>query len=76
MTEFTGKDVNAVLKLVAELAPGVDADAGVTQLSILATALCAAARDCGVERENFLAHLAGTYDDILQREMVPLFGSS
>lgn len=76
MADFTGKDVNAVLKHVAEIAPGVDASAGERQISILAVALCAAAQDCGVKRENFLHYLAATFDDVEQREKAPLFGSA
>lgn len=76
MSDFTGDQVNQVLRLVADMAPGIDAEAGNRQISILAVALCAAARDCGVERENFLAHLAITFDDVSQREMAPLFGST
>ncbi len=76
MSDFKGEDVNSVLKHVAKLAPGVDATAGEKQLSILAVALCTAARDCGVQRENFLGHLANTFDDVATRELQPLFGSN
>lgn len=50
MADFTGDDVNQMLRLVSGLAPGVDAQAGERQLSILAVALCAAATDCGVTK--------------------------
>ena len=76
MGDFSGKEVNSVLKHVLSLAPGVDAKSGERQLSILAVALCTAARDCGVERENFLFYLEKTFDDVAARELQPLFGSN
>ncbi|MEM9845534.1 MAG: hypothetical protein AAF965_12100 [Pseudomonadota bacterium] len=75
MADFTGADVNAVLRLVTSLATGVDASAGNKQISILAVALCTAARDCGVPRDQFIQNLARAYDDVLTRPMVPLHGS-
>ena len=72
MSDFTGADVNAVLRFVKTLAPGEDAAAGERQLSILAVSLCAAARDCGVDPDHFIGHLQNTYLDMLSREMVQL----
>lgn len=75
MSDFSGEQVNSVLRHVASMSPGVDAAAGERQLSILAVALCTAARDCGVDRDSFLHHLGRTFEDVQSRQLVPLYGS-
>jgi hypothetical protein len=54
--EFSGGDVNAVLKLVMSLS-----DSGDTQLSILTLALVTACRSCGVAREDALPMIADAF---------------
>lgn len=64
--EFHGGDVNAVLRLVRELAP----DNGDTQLSLLTVALVTACRSCGLEKDDCLPIIREAFDD--QRKLVPL----
>jgi hypothetical protein len=56
--EFRGGDVNAVLRLVAQLV-----DDGDAQLSLLTVALVTACRSCSVSKEHALAVIAGVFDD-------------
>ncbi|MEO1720935.1 MAG: hypothetical protein AAFR84_00870 [Pseudomonadota bacterium] len=76
MSKFDGGDVNSVLRHVRALAPGGDAAAGERQLSIMATALCVAARSCGVDRDVFMDCLSAAYDDAENIELVPLTGAN
>lgn len=72
MTDFTGQDVNAILKLVKAMVPGEFENSGNIQLTMLATVLCVAARDLDIERENFLAHLANHFDEAQAYRLEPL----
>lgn len=59
MTEFSGGDINAVLKLVQSL---TDIDDGDAQLTILTMALVIACRSCGVEKEDAMQIIRETFD--------------
>lgn len=65
MSEFRGGDINAVLRLVAQLA-----DDGDAQLSILTMALVTGCRSCGVAKDEVLAVIAEAFDD--ERRLFPL----
>lgn len=71
MADFTGADVNHILRTVRTIIPTTPTS-GNAQISLLAVALCAAARDCGVDRDVFMETLGRTYEDVLGREMIPL----
>lgn len=55
--EFSGADVNAVLRLVTSISANGDC-----QLSILATALAVACRSCGVPKERAAEQLVESFD--------------
>jgi hypothetical protein len=63
MTEFSGGDINAVLKLVKSL---VDPDDGDAQLSILTMALVIGCRSCGVSKEDAMLIISDTFDQELK----------
>lgn len=67
MAEFRGGDVNAVLRLVRDLAPGNDGD---LQLSILTTALVTACRSVRITKDAALPIIAECFDD--ERSLVLL----
>lgn len=60
MTEFHGGDINAVLRLVRDLAPKDNGDA---QLSILTMALVTACRSIGITKEQALPIVEECFDD-------------
>lgn len=64
-----GHQVNALLRTAQIIEPSGD---GERELTLLALALCMAARSCGVDREEFIEQLTLRYDDVLTRELVPL----
>lgn len=70
MREFHGGDVNAVLRLVRQLAPGTDAESGDLQLSIITVALVTACRSCGVPKSAVLSAISEAFED--QRTIVSL----
>lgn len=63
--EFSGAQVNAVLRLVKSLSHDGD-----TQLSILTVALVTACRSCGVSYDDAMPHIRAAFED--QRTLVPL----
>jgi hypothetical protein len=63
--EFSGGDVNTVLRLVKSLS-----DDGNLQLSILTIALLTACRSCGVDKDHALQVIEGAFDN--PPELVPL----
>lgn len=67
--QFSGGDVNRVLKLVASLSDDSD-----IQLSILTIALATACRSCGVDKEAAMSVIRLTLDDAFEnpRDLVPL----
>lgn len=67
MMEFQGGDINAVLRLVRDLAPEDD---GNIQLSILTMALVTACRSIGITKDDALPIIAECFDD--ERKLVPL----
>lgn len=64
--QFQGGDVNAVLRLVRQLAPGTDAESGDLQLSILTVALVTACRSCGVPKSAALSAIGEAFNDQLK----------
>lgn len=68
MSEFTGSQVNQVLRLVHSLS-----DDGDTQLSILAVALATACRSAGLDYKDVASPIRDAFND--QRELVALFQS-
>lgn len=67
MDEFRGGDVNAVLRLVRDLAP---ADDGNVQLSILTVALVTACRSIGITKDDAIPIIVECFDD--ERQLVLL----
>ncbi len=72
MKEITGDQVNALMRSVKTIS---DSDDGDQELSLLAIALCVAARSCEIDRAGVLAAVESFYEAVGTLCLVPLPGA-